>query len=186
MQPPDANGVSKWAGEQYWLLEQRVLGRPVVSLRLTNCYGPRLRIRDARQTFLGIWIRRVLEGEPFEVWGGEQLRDLAYLDDVVRAFLLAAEAAPRPEVAGRVFNLGGAPAGQPARPGGAADRREWRQGTATPSRSSPPTARPSTSAASTPTTAPSAPRPAGRRWSGSTKGLRLTLDWYRARLADYV
>ena len=76
VQPPDANGVSKWAGEQYWLLEQRVLGRPVVSLRLTNCYGPRLRIRDARQTFLGIWIRRVLEGEPFEVWGGEQLRDL--------------------------------------------------------------------------------------------------------------
>ena len=35
--PPDANGVSKWAGEQYWLLEQRVLHRPVVSLRLTNC-----------------------------------------------------------------------------------------------------------------------------------------------------
>ena len=107
--PPDANGVSKWAGEQYWLLENRVLGRPVVSLRLTNCYGPRLRIADARQTFLGIWIRRVLEGEPFEVWGGEQLRDLAYVDDVTRAFLLAAEQAARPEVAGRVFNLGGAP-----------------------------------------------------------------------------
>ncbi|MEN0074874.1 MAG: NAD-dependent epimerase/dehydratase family protein [Paracraurococcus sp.] len=109
VQPPDANGVSKFAGEQYWLLEQRVHGRPVVSLRLTNCYGPRLRIRDAKQTFLGIWLRRVLEGEGFEVWGGEQLRDLTYVDDVVRAFLLAAETAPRPEVAGRVFNLGGSP-----------------------------------------------------------------------------
>ncbi|TCZ66687.1 NAD-dependent epimerase/dehydratase family protein [Roseicella aquatilis] len=109
VQPPDANGVSKFAGEQYWLLEQRVLGRPVVALRLTNCYGPRLRIRDAKQTFLGIWLRRVIEGEPFEVWGGEQLRDLTYVDDVVRAFLLAAEHAPRPEVAGRVFNLGGSP-----------------------------------------------------------------------------
>jgi UDP-glucose 4-epimerase len=107
--PPDANGVSKWAGEQYWLLESRVLGRPVVSLRLTNCYGPRLRIADARQTFLGIWMRRVLEGEPFEVWGGTQLRDLAYVDDVTRAFLAAAEQAARPELAGRVFNLGGAP-----------------------------------------------------------------------------
>ncbi|MCU0944901.1 MAG: NAD-dependent epimerase/dehydratase family protein [Rubritepida sp.] len=106
--PPDANGVSKWAGEQYWLLENRVLGRPVVSLRLTNCYGPRLRIADARQTFLGIWIRRVLEGEAFEVWGGAQLRDLAYVDDVTRAFLLSAEQAGRGEVAGRVFNLGGA------------------------------------------------------------------------------
>jgi UDP-glucose 4-epimerase len=103
--PPDANAVSKFAGEQYWLLEHRVHGRPVVSLRLTNCYGPRLRVVDARQTFLGIWIRRVLEGEPFEVWGGEQLRDLAYLDDVVAAFLLAAET---PACAGRALNLGGA------------------------------------------------------------------------------
>lgn len=107
--PPDANGVSKWAGEQYWLLESRVLGRPVVSLRLTNCYGPRLRIADARQTFLGIWIRRVLEGEAFEVWGGTQLRDLAYVDDVTRAFLVAAEQAGKGDVTGRAFNLGGAP-----------------------------------------------------------------------------
>ena len=80
--PPDANGVSKFAGEQYWMLEHRVRNRPVVSLRLTNCYGPRLRIRDARQTFLGIWIRCVLESRPFEVWGGAQLRDLTYVDDV--------------------------------------------------------------------------------------------------------
>ncbi len=107
--PPDANGVSKWAGEQYWLLESRVLHRPVVSLRLTNCYGPRLRIRDARQTFLGIWIRRVLEGEAFEVWGGEQLRDLTYVDDVTEAFIRAAECASQPNVNGQVFNLGGAP-----------------------------------------------------------------------------
>ena len=109
VQPPDANGVSKFAGEQYWLLEQRVLGRPVTALRLTNCYGPRLRIRDARQTFLGIWLRRVIEGEPFEVWGGEQLRDLAYVDDVTDAFLTAAEHADAPAIAGRAFNLGGAP-----------------------------------------------------------------------------
>jgi UDP-glucose 4-epimerase len=107
--PPDANGVSKWAGEQYWLLENRVHARPVVSLRLTNCYGPRLRIKDARQTFLGIWIRRVLEGESFEVWGGDQLRDLTYLDDVVEAFLRAARHAHEPQVGGKVFNIGGAP-----------------------------------------------------------------------------
>ncbi|HEX2943559.1 MAG TPA: NAD-dependent epimerase/dehydratase family protein [Rhodopila sp.] len=104
--PPDANGVSKFAGEQYWMLEHRVRGRPVVSLRLTNCYGPRLRIRDARQTFLGIWIRRVLEGQPFEVWGGAQLRDLTYVDDVTNAFILAAE---NNACHGRIFNIGGAP-----------------------------------------------------------------------------
>ena len=104
--PPDANGVSKFAGEQYWMLEHRVQGRPVVSLRLTNCYGPRLRIRDARQTFLGIWIRCVLEGKPFEVWGGDQLRDMTYVDDVTAAFLAAAET---PSCHGRIFNIGGAP-----------------------------------------------------------------------------
>jgi UDP-glucose 4-epimerase len=104
--PPDANGVSKFAGEQYWMIEHRTAGRPVVSLRLTNCYGPRLRIRDARQTFLGIWMRCVLEGRPFEVWGGSQLRDMTYVDDVTEAFLLAAGTKA---THGRVFNLGGSP-----------------------------------------------------------------------------
>jgi UDP-glucose 4-epimerase len=104
--PTDANGVSKFAGEQYWMLEHRVRNRPVVALRLTNCYGPRLRIRDARQTFLGIWIRCVLEGRPFEVWGGDQLRDLTYVDDVTEAFIAAAES---PDCYGRIFNIGGFP-----------------------------------------------------------------------------
>jgi nucleoside-diphosphate-sugar epimerase len=104
--PPDANGVSKFAGEQYWMIEHRTAGRPVVSLRLTNCYGPRLRIRDARQTFLGIWIRCVLEGKPFEVWGGEQLRDMTYVDDVTDAFL---RAAATPVCYGEVYNIGGPP-----------------------------------------------------------------------------
>jgi nucleoside-diphosphate-sugar epimerase len=104
--PPDANGVSKFAGEQYWMIEHRTAGRPVVSLRLTNCYGPRLRIRDARQTFLGIWIRCVLEGRPFEVWGGNQLRDMTYVDDVTNAFLAAAAT---PQCHGNVYNIGGAP-----------------------------------------------------------------------------
>ena len=104
--PPDANGVSKFAGEQYWMIENRVRGRPVVSLRLTNCYGPGLRIRDARQTFLGIWSRCVLEQKPFEVWGGAQLRDLTYVDDVTEAFIAAAES---PACHGGIFNIGGPP-----------------------------------------------------------------------------
>ena len=104
--PPDANGVSKFAGEQYWMLEHRVRNRPVVALRLTNCYGPRLRIRDARQTFLGIWIRCVLENRPFEVWGGAQLRDLTYVDDVTDAFLAAAE---NTACHGGIYNIGGSP-----------------------------------------------------------------------------
>ncbi len=185
VQPPDANGVSKWAGEQYWLLEQRVLGRPVVSLRLTNCYGPRLRIRDARQTFLGIWIRRVLEGEPFEVWGGDQLRDLAYLDDVVLAFLLAAEAAPRPVVSGRVFNLGGAP---PASLRDLAERLiAANGGKGRYAVKEFPADRAPIDIGSY--HADDGAFRAATGWAplvGLDEGLRLTLDWYRTRLADYV
>ncbi len=49
-----------------------------------------MRIKDARQTFIGVWLRRASRGRPFEVWDGGQRRDLAYVDDVVDAFLLAA------------------------------------------------------------------------------------------------
>jgi UDP-glucose 4-epimerase len=103
LRPPDVNGINKMAGEIYHLLYHQAYGIPVSALRLTNTYGPRMRIKDARQNFLGIWLRRVLEGEPFEVWGGEQIRDFTYVDDVVTAFLLAATV---PAAQGRVFNIG--------------------------------------------------------------------------------
>ena len=63
-----------------------------------------MRIKDARQTFLGIWLRRVIEGEPFEVWGGEQRRDLLYVDDAADAFLYAGLT---PEAEGLALNVGG-------------------------------------------------------------------------------
>jgi UDP-glucose 4-epimerase len=65
-----------------------------------------MRVKDARQTFVGVWIRNLVEGKPFEVWGGEQLRDFTYVDDAVEAFLLAAV---KREAEGEVFNLGGPP-----------------------------------------------------------------------------
>lgn len=104
LRPVDVNGINKQAGEGYHLLYHKVYGVRSSVLRLTNTIGRRMRIKDARQTFVGIWIRRVLENEPFEVWGGEQLRDFTDVDDVVDAFLLAAF---RPEAEGCIFNLGG-------------------------------------------------------------------------------
>jgi UDP-glucose 4-epimerase len=106
LRPVDVNGINKIAGETYHLLYHRVYGLQTVALRLTNTYGPRMRIRDERQTFVGIWLRRVLEGGSFEIWGGEQRRDLAYVDDVVDAFLAAASV---PAAIGQVFNIGGSP-----------------------------------------------------------------------------
>ncbi|HXY36351.1 MAG TPA: NAD-dependent epimerase/dehydratase family protein [Planctomycetaceae bacterium] len=104
LRPVDVNGINKLAGEFYHRLYHDVYELPACVLRLTNTYGPRMRIKDARQTFVGAWIRLLLEGKPFDVWGGQQLRDFTYVDDCVDALLLAAV---RPEASGQVFNLGG-------------------------------------------------------------------------------
>lgn len=103
LRPADVNGIHKMAGEWYHILYNNVYGIRACALRLTNTYGPRMRIKDARQTFLGVWIRNIVKGEPVEVWGGEQLRDFTYVSDAVDAFLLAATK----DTAGRIYNLGG-------------------------------------------------------------------------------
>jgi UDP-glucose 4-epimerase len=104
LRPVDVNGINKMAGEWYHILYNNVYNLRSCSLRLTNTYGPRMRVKDARQTFLGIWIRLLLEGKDFEVWEGEQLRDFTYVDDAVEALLLSAA---REEANGQVYNVGG-------------------------------------------------------------------------------
>jgi UDP-glucose 4-epimerase len=104
VRPVDVNGINKMSGEWYHILYNNVYGVRACALRLTNTYGPRMRVKDARQTFLGIWIRLLLEGSPFEVWDGDQLRDFTYVDDAVNAFLATAESE---ETSGEVFDVGG-------------------------------------------------------------------------------
>jgi UDP-glucose 4-epimerase len=104
LRPVDVNGINKMAGEWYHILYNNVFGIAACALRLTNTYGPRMRVKDARQTFLGIWIRLLVQGQPFEVWEGRQLRDFTYADDAVEALLLAAG---DPQMSGRALNLGG-------------------------------------------------------------------------------
>jgi UDP-glucose 4-epimerase len=104
LEPPDINAVHKIAAEQYHLLYHRVHGLKSVALRLTNCFGPAMRVKDARQTFVGVWIRRALEGGTVEVWGGEQRRDLLFAPDCARAMMAAAEC---DGAMGRVFNIAG-------------------------------------------------------------------------------
>jgi len=104
LQPADVNGINKLAGEWYHMVYHQVYGLRTVSLRLTNTYGPRMRIRDARQTFIGWWFRQLLEGQTLTIFGdGLQVRDFNYIDDVVEALLMVAatEAAD-----GQIYNLG--------------------------------------------------------------------------------
>lgn len=105
LQPADVNGINKLAGEWYHMVYHQVYGLRTVSLRLTNTYGPRMRVRDARQTFIGWWIRQLLEEQPLHIFGdGLQVRDFNYVDDVVEALLMVAAH----DVAdGQIYNLGG-------------------------------------------------------------------------------
>jgi nucleoside-diphosphate-sugar epimerase len=104
LNPVDVNGINKLAGEWYHLLYNNVHRIRACALRLTNTYGPGMRVKDARQTFLGVWLRQLIEGKPIQVFGtGKQARDFNFIDDVVEAFLVAAA---RTESEGHVFNLG--------------------------------------------------------------------------------
>ena len=102
--PIDVKGINKLAGEWYHLLYNDVYQIRACALRLTNTYGPGMRVKDARQTFLGIWIRRLIEQKPIQIFGaGEQRRDFNFVADVVDALLGAAAS---DTANGQVFNLG--------------------------------------------------------------------------------
>ena len=103
--PVDVNGINKVAGEWYHLVYNNVYKIRSSVLRLTNTYGPRMRIKDARQTFLGIWIKNILEDKPLLIFGdGLQVRDFTFSEDAVNAFLLAGA---DEKADGNVYNLGG-------------------------------------------------------------------------------
>jgi UDP-glucose 4-epimerase len=102
--PIDVNGINKLAGEWYHLLYNDVYRIRACALRLTNTYGPGMRVRDARQTFLGVWIRRLIENEAIQIFGdGKQRRDFNFVSDVVDALLRAAASN---DSNGQVYNLG--------------------------------------------------------------------------------
>ena len=102
--PVDVNGINKLAAEMYYTLYHQVHGMHTVSLRLTNTYGPRMDLASEKKGFVGVFLRKALNGEPIRIFGdGTQRRDFNHVDDVLEALLLAGE---REELAGGVFNLG--------------------------------------------------------------------------------
>jgi UDP-glucose 4-epimerase len=104
LRPTDVNGINKMAGEWYHILYNNVYGIRACALRLTNTIGPGMRIKDSRQTFVGTWIRLLVQKQSFEVWNGDQLRDFSFVDDTVEALMAAALSE---NTNGQVFNLGG-------------------------------------------------------------------------------
>lgn len=104
--PLDPNGIHKMTSELHHLLYYKQHNIRTTVLRLTNTYGPTMRLAQPGNSFLGEWIQRLLCGQDLVVYGdGSQLRDLNYAEDAVDAFVRVASC---PNIAaGEVFNLGG-------------------------------------------------------------------------------
>jgi CDP-paratose 2-epimerase len=98
-------GCSKGAADQYTRDYARIYGLPTVVFRMSCIYGPR-QFGTEDQGWLAHFIIAALTGRPITIYGnGKQVRDVLFVDDLVRAFRLAAEKID--QVAGETFNIGG-------------------------------------------------------------------------------
>lgn len=102
-EPRSPYAVSKLAGELYCQAFYHVYGLETVALRYFNVFGPRQDPESQYAAVVPKFIMALLSGEPPTIFGdGEQSRDFTYIENVVEANLLAAEA---PDAAGEVFNI---------------------------------------------------------------------------------
>lgn len=101
--PVDVNGVAKLAGERLHMVYSQAFGIASTSLRVSNTYGPHQRLTSDELGVLPVFVRKVLAGEPIELFGdGSQRRDCLHVDDVVDAIL----AATADVAVGRTYNVG--------------------------------------------------------------------------------
>lgn len=104
--PRSPYAVVKLAGEHYCAAYAEVFDVETVSLRYFNVFGPRQDPGSQYSAVIPIFVGRALRGRPPVIDGdGEQTRDFTYVENVVRANLLAARADPD-GVNGEVFNVG--------------------------------------------------------------------------------
>jgi len=105
--PRSPYAVTKHVGEHYARVFAELFGLETVALRYFNVYGPRQRPDSQYAAVIPLFIDALRAGRSPEVHGdGLQSRDFAFIDDVVRANLLAAEA-PAEAVSGHVYNIAG-------------------------------------------------------------------------------
>jgi nucleoside-diphosphate-sugar epimerase len=102
--PLSPYALQKYTGERYCQLFQQLYGLPTVALRYFNVYGPRQAFDSPYSGVIAKFCTAMLKGETPVIFGdGLQSRDFTYIDNVVKANLMAAEA-PSEKVAGGVFN----------------------------------------------------------------------------------
>jgi UDP-glucose 4-epimerase len=97
--PISPYGASKLSGEGYCSVYYRTFGLKTITLRFGNVYGPR---SMHKSSVIAKFFKQAITGEPIEIYGdGNQTRDYIYMDDLIRAIILAASA----DVGGEIFQI---------------------------------------------------------------------------------
>jgi CDP-paratose 2-epimerase len=100
-------GCSKGAADQYVRDYARIYGLPTVVFRMSCIYGPR-QFGNEDQGWVAHFARAALGRQPVKIFGdGKQIRDILFVEDLVRAFCLATERIEATR--GQVYNIGGGP-----------------------------------------------------------------------------
>ena len=103
--PLSPYALQKWVGEYYCKLYHRLYRLETISLRYFNVFGPTQDPRSEYSAVIPKFITAILAKKPITVYGdGEQSRDFTYVENIVEANLLAAEASSG--AAGNVYNIG--------------------------------------------------------------------------------
>jgi UDP-glucose 4-epimerase len=101
--PLSPYAVAKLAGEQYCAAFTQVYGLETVRMRYFNVFGPRQSPDSPYAAVIPLFLRAMLAGRSPVIHGdGLQSRDFTYVEDVVQANLLAADA---PAAVGKVYNI---------------------------------------------------------------------------------
>ncbi len=102
LNPESPYGVSKLAAEKYCFAYYKVHGLPITALRYFNAYGPRQE-SSRYPNVITVFFQRIREGKPLTIFGdGKQTRDFIFVDDIVKANILAAT---HPAAVGEIFNI---------------------------------------------------------------------------------
>ena len=102
LNPESPYGVSKLAAEKYCFAFHKVHGLPITALRYFNAYGPR-QGSSGYANVIAIFFSRIRDGKPLTIFGdGEQTRDFVFVEDIVKANILAAT---QPAAVGEIFNI---------------------------------------------------------------------------------
>lgn len=100
--PQSPYALTKLVGEYYCTIFHQIYDLPTICLRYFNVYGPRQDSNSQYAAVVPLFVARVLQNKPPIIYGdGEQTRDFTFIEDIVRANILAAES----DTCG-IFNIG--------------------------------------------------------------------------------